>query len=47
MGDWKNGNFNGLGMYIFSNGDAYQGLFYNGQSTKGVLYYANGDIYEG
>lgn len=42
MGDWYDDAFNGLGMYIFSNGNIYKGLFYQGNSTKGILNYANG-----
>ena len=47
MGDWHKDTFNGLGMYIFGNGDIYKGLFVEGNSSKGVLLYVNGDIYEG
>jgi hypothetical protein len=47
MGDWHKDTFNGLGMYIFGNGDIYKGLFVDGNSSKGVLLYTNGDIYEG
>lgn len=45
MGDWQNDNFNGIGMYIFANGDMYQGLFKDGNNFKGKFLYANGDIY--
>jgi hypothetical protein len=43
MGDWHDDNFNGLGMYIFTNGDVYRGLFKNGSNIKGKFISANGD----
>lgn len=47
MGDWQGDVFHGIGMYIFSNGNIYRGLFHQGSSIKGTLNYANGEIYEG
>ena len=39
---------NGFGVYNYSNGDRYEGLFKNGKwNGKGKYYYKNGDIYEG
>ncbi len=47
-GEFKNGNFNGFGIYIFGSGDTYEGQFIENQmSGKGVLRYSDGSIFEG
>lgn len=40
--------FNGEGVYIYSNGERYEGKIVNGKKHGfGTYYYANGNIYEG
>ena len=39
---------NGIGRYLYKNGDEYYGSFVNGKPCgKGVMAYANGEIYSG
>lgn len=47
MGDWGRDRFNGLGIYVWANGELYQGVFVDGVSLRGVMLYATGDRYEG
>lgn len=47
-GGYKNGTFNGNGIFIKSNGEIYNGNFVNGKfDGKGSLKYSNGESYEG
>ena len=48
-GDWFNGNFEGIGKYIWEDGNYYIGEFKNClRNGKGIEYYSNGNIrYEG
>lgn len=47
MGQWEQGDQEGLGRLVFSNGDFYEGLFQKARrSGQGALYYADGSIYE-
>ena len=34
-------------MYLFSDGDIFEGYFSAGASVKGKYYYKNGDVYDG
>ena len=39
---------NGYGVFIYFNGDRYEGQFVdNAKKGHGIYYYANGEIYEG
>ena len=45
-GDWKNGLFEGKGIYYYINGDRYEGDFKNDKREgKGIYYYNSGYIY--
>eukprot|EP00347_Sterkiella_histriomuscorum_P007783 403347577 len=47
-GDYVNGNWNGYGVMIISNGDMYCGEYQNGKRHGlGTWYWRNGNIYEG
>ena len=48
IGEFKNGVYEGKGIYYYNNGDKYEGNFKNGvKEGKGIEYYNNGDKYEG
>jgi hypothetical protein len=47
-GQWKDGEFHGLGVYELSNGNKYDGDWIRGKRHgQGKYYYANGEIYDG
>lgn len=47
LGSWADDQFNGVGTYLFNNGDIYEGIFIDGVSSKGRFIYGNKDVYEG
>ena len=48
LDDISKNNFIGKGVYTYSNGDKYEGDWFNGYKPgKGVYTYSNGDKYEG
>jgi len=47
-GEYKDGMFNGKGIYKFNNGEIYEGEYsFNKRTGKGKYTYSSGDIYEG
>ena len=48
MGTWKEDKFYGEGIYVYINGERYQGKFLDGKKHgKGIYYYKSGAIFEG
>ena len=48
IGEMKDGEREGKGMYFFKDGDVYDGEWKNGDMHgKGIYYYVNGEVYEG
>ena len=48
MGDWKDDERIGKGVYYCANGDKFEGEFVDGKlNGKGIFYWAGGDRYEG
>ncbi len=48
FGNFENGKKNGIGRFIFKNGESYYGAIENGlMSGKGTYFFKNGDRYEG
>jgi hypothetical protein len=47
-GQWRDGNLDGYGRIINSDGNCYIGMFDNGKkSSDGKYFWANGDLYDG
>jgi hypothetical protein len=48
FGDYKNGMFDGKGVYLFPRGEIYSGEFRDGiPNGKGIDFYLNGEVYCG
>ena len=48
VGEFKNGNFDGQGTYVFANGERYVGEFKNNRTNGiGTYVFVNGDVYVG
>ena len=48
VGDFRDGNFNGQGTYIWANGNVYIGRWRDGKMHgQGTLTFANGDMHVG
>ena len=48
MGEWHNNLFEGNGIYIFSNGERYEGELLEGKKEGlGSFFYNDGNVYEG
>ena len=47
-GEWKHGQKEGIGLYVYANGAHYRGEWKSGNKHgKGILQYTNGDYYDG
>jgi hypothetical protein len=48
MGDWQNDIYHGYGMYIYHEGERYEGELVEGMKEgEGKYFYINGKVYEG
>jgi hypothetical protein len=46
-GEYENDKRHGQGIFKYTNGDSYQGVFKHGDMHRGTFTWSNGDTYEG